>query len=111
MCPGVSSRLEVFHCHQFVSSYKDVCSFEKWEPISIAISTHALSGAIGHYSVTRETGSVSCRIEPWDCFGDADASFITNLRGKPGQNSSFTVLFETIPSQSQTETSKCTTYN
>ena len=36
--------------------------------------------AISHSKVTRETGSALCRIAPWDCFGEAVASFIGRLR-------------------------------
>ena len=36
--------------------------------------------AISHSKVTRETGSALRRIAPWDCFGEAVASFIGRLR-------------------------------
>ena len=31
---------------------------------------------VRHSQVPRETGSALCRISPWDCIGDAIASFI-----------------------------------
>ena len=59
--------------------------YEKLAILSIKPRSHFRillyqTGAISHSKVTRETGSVLCRIALWDCFRDTVASFIGRLR-------------------------------
>ena len=62
------------------------------------------------FDVARETGSVSCRIALWDCFGDAIAAFVGNyeVAQETGPRifvpkNSPMVQFDTTPTQSHTQ--------
>ena len=84
-----------FTCHSRVTSRDS----SKWRACSRAF-----------FEVARETGTVSCRIAPWDCFGDAIAAFVGHygVAQETGPRifvpkNSLMVQFDTTPTQSHAQ--------